>query len=127
MADIPLTPSPVDNLLPKSNGKITVPTSDKTVINGKLNSSETIPSQVLAKSDSQITLSTPNNPPLKIDISQQPELAQRFAIGDKVTLSFIKDNQNIVISFTPQPQKAGSEVSVPVSQKLLDKLSQQTS
>ncbi len=127
MADIPLTPSSVENLLPKSNGKITVTTRENTAINGKLNSAETIPSQVLAKSDNQITLSIPNNPPLKIDISQQPELAQRFTIGDKVTLSFIKDNQNIIISLTPQPQKTGGEITVPASGQLLDKLSQQTS
>ena len=127
MADIPLTPSSVENLLPKSNGKITVTTRENTAINGKLNSAETIPSQVLAKSDNQITLSIPNNPPLKIDISQQPELAQRFTIGDKVTLSFIKDNQNIIISLTPQPHKTGGEITVPASGQLLDKLSQQTS
>lgn len=127
MADIPLTPSSVDSTLSKSNAQFTVTTSDSTTINTKLSNTKTIPSQILAKSSSQITLSIPNNPPFKIDISQQPELAQRFSIGDKVTLSLIKDNQNIVISLTPHPQKTGSEIAVPASRQLLDKLTQQTS
>lgn len=127
MADIPLTPSSVGNTLSKGNAQLTVSPSDSTTINIKLSKAETISSQILAKSDNQITLSIPNNPPLKLDVSQQPELAQRFAIGDKVTLSFVRDSQNIVISLTPQPQKTGSEISVPASQQLLDKLSQQTS
>ena len=127
MADIPLTPSSVDNTLSKGKALFTVSPSDSTTINIKLSKAETISSQILAKSENQITLSIPNNPPLKLDVSQQPELAQRFAIGDKVTLSFVRDSQNIVISLTPQPQKTGSEISVPASQHLLDKLSQQTS
>ncbi|WP_435274824.1 hypothetical protein ACMAZF_16420 [Psychrobium sp. nBUS_13] len=127
MADIPLTPSSVDNTLSKGNAQLTVSSSDSTTINIKLSNAETILSQILAKSDNQITLSIPNNPPLKLDVSQQPELAQRFAIGDKVTISLVRDNQHIIISVTPQPNKAGNEFSIPASQQLIDKLSQQTS
>ncbi|MCG7531166.1 hypothetical protein MHM98_07345 [Psychrobium sp. MM17-31] len=91
------------------------------------NNHQTIPSQVIAKSESQITLSIPNAKPLVLDISQQPELAQRFAIGEKVNLAIIKDDRNVIIQLSPAPTKATGEVTIPASAQLLEKLTQQTS
>ncbi|MGB1298870.1 MAG: hypothetical protein ACPG8A_11355, partial [Psychrobium sp.] len=91
------------------------------------NNHQTIPSQVIAKNESQITLSIPNAKPLVIDISQQPELAQRFAIGEKINLTIIKDDRNVIIQLSPAPTKASGQITIPASSQLLEKLTQQTS
>lgn len=91
------------------------------------NNHQTIPSQVIAKSESQLTLSIPNAKPLVLDISQQPELAQRFAIGEKVNIAIIKDDRNVIIQLSPAPTKPNGEITIPASSQLLEKLAQQTS
>ncbi|MGB0833781.1 MAG: hypothetical protein ACPGR2_04630 [Psychrobium sp.] len=96
-------------------------------VTNKTDTHQTIPSKIIAKSENQITLSIPNAKPLVLDINQQPELAQRFSIGEKVNIAIIKDDRNVIINITPAPTKTNSEISVPASAQLLEKLAKETS
>jgi len=124
MADLPISnTSNHDNI----TQQISSESQRQIPADSALLSRETVPSQILSKTAHKVILSLPNQPPLKLDISQNESLKQTLSIGDKVNLSFVKDASTVVITITPDIAKQGIELEVPLSKSLQSLLIKETS
>jgi len=86
-----------------------------------------IPSQVISKTPNELMLSLPNQPPLRIDLSNNADLASKLNIGDKIDITIAQDKSSVVITITRQVVKPTPELTLPLDKRLIDTLKAQTS
>jgi len=128
MADFPVT-NTSNNESIKSTSSVSSQVTSQANITGQNQFPEQvkIPSQVLSKTSNEIVFSLPNQPPLRIDTSNNDALNNSINIGDKVNLTLIKDASTVVVTITPTPPKPSVLLEVPLSEPFRKTLSQETS
>ena len=124
MADLPINTKPIQESI---NDKDSLKVEVRASIDSQLRGADTISSQVLSKTANEIILSLPNQPSIKLGISNNDALSASLKIGDKVNLSFVKDASTVVITITPETTKPVIELEVPLSKSLQSALTKETS